>query len=92
MEEVVNERRRAFVAAHRRDENDQAYISASRHASSVIAKAKKHSMRLALLPHLNTTLNLCTIFFILLLALLPSVLTSPTVPFPKSRLRSSPTT
>ena len=40
MEEAVSERRKAFAAAHRRDEDCQAYITASRHASSVIAKAK----------------------------------------------------
>ena len=39
-EQVVGERRRAFAAAHRSDEDRQAYISASRRASSVIAKAK----------------------------------------------------
>ena len=40
VEEAVSERRKAFAAAHRSDENRQAYISASRGASSVIAKAK----------------------------------------------------
>ena len=40
MEEAVSERRKAFAAAHRSDENRLAYIYASRHASSVIAKAK----------------------------------------------------
>ena len=40
VEEAVSERRKAFAAAHRSDEDHQAYISASRHASSVIAKAK----------------------------------------------------
>ena len=40
MEEAVDERRRAFATAHRSDEDRQAYISASRRASSVIAKAK----------------------------------------------------
>ena len=37
---AVSERRRAFAADHRSDEHCQAYISASRRASSVIAKAK----------------------------------------------------
>ena len=37
---AVSERRKAFAAAHRSDEDRQAYISASRRASSVIAKAK----------------------------------------------------
>ena len=40
VEDAVGERRKAFAAAHRSDENRQAYISASRRASSVIAKAK----------------------------------------------------
>ena len=40
VESVVNERHKAFAAAHRNDEDRQAYISASRRASSVIAKAK----------------------------------------------------
>ena len=40
MEEAVSERRKAFGAAHRSDEDRQAYISASRGASSVIVKAK----------------------------------------------------
>ena len=40
MEQAVGERRRAFDTAHRSDEDRQAYISASRRASSVIAKAK----------------------------------------------------
>ena len=40
MEEAVGERRKAFAAAHRSDEDRQAYVSASRRASSVIAKAK----------------------------------------------------
>ena len=38
VEEAVSERRKAFAAAHRSDEDRQAYISASRRASSVIAK------------------------------------------------------
>ena len=40
VEQGVGERRRAFATAHRSDEDRQAYISASRRASSVIAKAK----------------------------------------------------
>ena len=40
VEQAVGERRRAFATAHRSDEDRQAYIFASRHASSVIAKAK----------------------------------------------------
>ena len=40
MKEAVSERRKALAAAHRSDEDRQAYIFASRRASSVIAKAK----------------------------------------------------
>ena len=40
MEEAISEWRKAFAAAHRSDEERQAYISASRRALSVIAKAK----------------------------------------------------
>ena len=40
VKEAVSEKLKAFAAAHRNDENRQAYISASRRASSVIAKAK----------------------------------------------------
>ena len=40
MEGAVSERRKAFAAPHISDEDRQAYISASRRASSVIAKAK----------------------------------------------------
>ena len=40
VEQAVSERRKAFAAAHRSDEDHQAYISASQRASSVIAKAK----------------------------------------------------
>ena len=37
VQSAVGERRKAFAAAHRSDVDRQAYISASRHASSVIA-------------------------------------------------------
>ena len=40
VEEAASERRKAFAAAHRSDEDRQAYISAFRRASSVIAKAE----------------------------------------------------
>ena len=43
MESAVSERRKAFAAAHRSDEDRQAYISASGRASSVIAKAKSEA-------------------------------------------------
>ena len=40
VEGAVSERRKAFAAAHRSDEDHRAYIYTSRRASSVIAKAK----------------------------------------------------
>ena len=40
MGSAVSERHQAFAAAHRSDEDRQAYISASRRASSVITKFK----------------------------------------------------
>ena len=40
MEGAVSERRKAFAAAYRSDKDRQTYISLSRRASSVIAKAK----------------------------------------------------
>ena len=40
VQKAVSERRKAFADAHRSDKNRQAYISASRRASSVIANAK----------------------------------------------------
>ena len=55
----------------------------------------RHGRRLALLFHLNFTINLRTLFFALLLALLPRLpplLTSPTVLLPGNRLRSMPLT
>ena len=39
VEEMVSKRRKAFAAAHRSDEDHQAYISTFRRASSVIANA-----------------------------------------------------
>ena len=66
--EAVSERCTAIVAAHGSDEDCQAYISASRHASSVIARPRlKHGRRQAFLSHLN----LPTLFFVLSPALLP---------------------
>ena len=40
MEEAVSKRRNAFAAAHRTDDDRQAYISAFRYVLSVITKAK----------------------------------------------------
>ena len=52
----------------------------------------RHGRRLALLIHLNLTLNLYTLIFALSLALLPYLLISLTVPLPGNRLRSMPLT
>ena len=56
MKEAVSERCKAFAAAHRRDEDRQAYISACRRASSVITKAKAEAWQTtcsSLLPKSN---------------------------------------
>ena len=56
VEQAVSERRKAFAAVHRSDENRQAYISTSRRASSVIAKAKVEAWQTtcsSLLPKSN---------------------------------------
>ena len=85
MESAVSERRKTFAAAHRSDEDRQAYISASR--QSLPRPRQRHGKRLALLFHLN----LC-ILFVLSLALLPPLLTFPTVLLPGNRLRFMPLT
>ena len=57
MEKAVSERRKAFAAAHRSDEDCQAYISIYRHASSVIAKAEaeeRHGTCSSLSPKSNS--------------------------------------
>ena len=46
MEDTVSERRKAFGVAHRSDEDRQADITASRCASSVIAKAKAEAWQM----------------------------------------------
>ena len=90
VEEAVSERRKAFAAAHRSDEDRQAYISASRRASSVIAKAKAEAWQTtcsSLSPK-----SVLTLFFAISLALLPPLLTFPTALLPGNRLRSMPLT
>ena len=92
MEEAVSERRKDFAAAHKSDEDHQAYISASQSALSVMLR---YGRRLALLSRPNLTLNMYTLFFALSLALLPHLpplLISPTVPLPGNRPRLSPIT
>ena len=84
VEEAVSERRKAFAAAHRSGEDRQAYISASRRASSVIAKAKAWQTTCSSLsPKSNPKF---------VYSLLRPLLTSRTVPLPGSRLRSTPLT
>ena len=93
VEEAVSERRKAFATAHRSDEDRQAYISASRHVSSVIAKAKTEAWQTTWSSlSLSLTLNLYAFFFTLSLALLPPLLTFLTVFLPGNRLRSTPLT
>ena len=95
MESAVSERRKAFAAAHRSDEDRQAYISASRRASSVISKAKAETWPTTCSSlYLGLTLNLCTLFFAISLALLPRhpLLTFLIVLRPGNRLRSMPLT
>ena len=77
MEEAVGERSKAFAAAHRSDENRQAYISAFRHALSVIAEAWRETCS-SLSPKSNSK----SVYSVLSLALLPPFLTSPTVSLP----------
>ena len=91
MEDAVSETARAFAAAHRSDEDCQAYISASRSASSVIAKAKAEAWQetCSFLSFLNQSI----LSFVLSLALLPHhlppLLTFPTVLLPRSRHRTT---
>ena len=68
VEEAVSERRNAFAAAHRCDEDRQAYISASRRVSSVIIKAKADEWQMtcsSLLPKYNPKSTYGTLFFTL---------------------------
>ena len=90
VEEIVSERCKAFAAAHRSDEDRQAYISASRQSSQ--RPKLRHGRRLALVFHVNLTLNLFTLFVALSLAHLLPLLTSPTVLLQGNRLRSMPVT
>ena len=57
MEGAVSKRRKAFAAAHRSDEDRQVYISASRRAPSVIAKAEAWQMTCSSLSPKNYTLG-----------------------------------
>ena len=81
VESAVNGKRKAFAAAHRSDEDRQAYISASRQSSP--RPWLRHGRRPALLFYLN----LYTLFFVISLTILPRLLT---VLLPGNRLRSMP--
>ena len=89
VESAVCERRKAFSAAHRSDEDCQAYISASRRASSVIVKAKAKAWQTTC-SSLSFRSN--PSFVHSLLPYLLPLLTSPTVFLPGNRLRSMPLT
>ena len=86
VEEAVGERHKAFAASHRSDEDRQAYISASRRASSIIAKAKAEAWQTTCSP-LSPKLNPKTVYF-----LLRSIAGSPSSSFssPNFRNCSSP--
>ena len=90
VQEVVSERRKAFAAAHRSNEDRKAYISASDVLWLSSPRPRlRHGRRLAFLSRPNLTLNLYIPLFVLLLVLLPPLLTSSTVPLPRNRLWST---
>ena len=93
VEEAASERRKAFPAAHRSDEDFQAYISASRHALSVISKAKAEAWQTtcSLLSPKSKPEFVYSLSFVLLLAFLP-LLTSPTFPLKGNQFQSTPIT
>ena len=82
VEQAVSERRKAFAAAHRSNRDRQAYIFASRCASSVMTKTKTEAWQTTCssLSHLNLTLHLYTFSFALLLAHLSSSSSFPNFP------------
>ena len=87
MEDAVSERRKAFAAAHRSDEDRQAYISASQRDLYVITKAKAEAWQ-STCSSLSTKSNSNSLFPLLLALLphLPSLLTFLTVPLPENWL------
>ena len=96
VESAVSERRKAFAAAHRSDEDRQAYISASRRASSVIAKAKAEAGQTTCFS-LSPKSNPKSVHSLLRpIDSSPSSSSSspnfPTVLLPENRLRSMPVT
>ena len=91
VEEAVSERRNVFAAAHRSDEDCQAYISAFQHASSVVAKANAKAWQTTCSsPSPKFNPESVYSLLVLLLAFLSPLETSPTVPLPGNRLRSLP--
>ena len=86
VEQAVSERRKAFAAAHRSDEDQQAYISASQRALSVIAKTKTEAWQMTC-SSLSPRSNPKSVHP--LLSRLPPFLT---VLLPGNRLRSMPLT
>ena len=96
VKEAVSERRKIFASAHINDEDCQAYVFAHRRASHVIVKAKAEAWQatcFSLSPKLNSkSVHSLLVLLLAFLSHLPSLLTSLTVPLPKSWLRSSPTT
>ena len=62
LEEAVSERPKAFAVAHRSDEDRQAYISAFRRASSVIAKAEAWQTTCSSLSPKSNPKSLCSLF------------------------------
>ena len=94
VEQAVSERRKAFAATHRSDEIAR-LTSPLLDAPRRSLPRLRHGRQLALLFHRSLTLNLCTLFFALLLAhlpRLPPLITSPTVLLPGNRLRFMPLT
>ena len=89
MKEAVSGRRKAFATAHRSNEDRQAYISASRCASSVIAKAKAEAWQAPcffLSPKSNPKSVHSFVLSLALFSHLPSLLTSPAIPLSGNRL------
>ena len=88
VESAVSERRKAFAAAHRSNEDCRAYIFVSRRASSVIGMVDNLLFSFTQIQPKNCMLSY-SLFF---LARLPRLLISLTVPLPGNRLRSMPLT
>ena len=92
VESVVSERRKVFAAAHRSDEDRQVSPPLDVLRQSSPRPRLRHGRPIALLLHPNHTQKLYTLFFALLLALLPSLLTSLTVLLLWNWLRFMPLT